>query len=188
MQGEGHFLALLKKSEDAPAEKIRLGKTAKLDKKSREVLEDFFRDCEWKPDWDRTEIRAGKVYQVPELPRKLSGIHFLRNGLYMGEMKKDRFEPSQQLAMTLKGSLYAGVLSLKADDERIERYLKGETILVENGEASRGKGWILVCVDGFALGWGKLVNGVLKNKYWSGWRKIKKYCYCSLLSQRDNGV
>lgn len=99
------------------------------------------------------------------------GDTFLRNGLYMGEMKKDRFEPSQQLAMTLKASQYAGNFCMMPGDERIERYLKGETILVEKGEASREKGWILVCVDEYALGWGKLVNGVLKNKYWSGWRK-----------------
>ena len=50
------------------------------------------------------------------------------------------------------------------------RYLRGETLILEPGEATREKGWILVCVDQYALGWGKLVNGVLKNKYWSGWR------------------
>lgn len=171
MKGEGHFLARLRKSPEVPEEKIILGKSGKLDKKSRKILDDFFEDCTWKPDWNRIEVRADKVYQVPELPGKLSGIHFLRNGLYMGELKKDRFEPSQQLAMTLSGAQYAGVLSLKPEDDRIDRYLRGETILVENGEATRPKGWILVCVDNFSLGWGKLVNGVLKNKYWGGWRK-----------------
>ena len=32
------------------------------------------------------------------------------------------------------------------------------------------KGWQLVCVNGYPLGWGKLVNGTLKNKYHAGWR------------------
>ena len=195
MNGEGHFLALLKKEEcaadremtareaDRNNAKIPAGKTGRndrkatagkqggVDQKSRQALEEFFSDCAWKPDWDRTEIRAGKVYQVPDLPKNLQGIRFLRNGLYMGEMKKDRFEPSQQLAMTLSADRYAGVLSLKPEDERVDRYLRGETILVESGEVKRQKGWILVGVDNFSLGWGKLVNGVLKNKYWGGWRK-----------------
>lgn len=171
MKGEGHFLALLHKSEDAEAVKVKLGRCTKLDKKSRLILEEFFEDCNWKPDWERTEIRGGKVYQVPELPEKLSGIHFLRNGLYIGEMKKERFEPSQQLAMTLSGRDYQGMLSLQAEDERIGRYLKGETILVETGEATRENGWLLVCVEGHPLGWGKLVRGVLKNKYAAGWRR-----------------
>ena len=66
---------------------------------------------------------------------------------------------------------YEGTFSLKPEDERVERYLRGETILVGDGEATQSKGWILVCVDDYSLGWGKLVNGVLKNKYSSGWRK-----------------
>lgn len=171
MKGEGHFLALMQKSEEEDTIRIRLARPAKIDKKSRGILEDFFKDCSWKPEWERMEIRAEKVYLVPELPEKLSGIHFLRNGLYMGDLKKDRFEPSQQLAMVLKRDQYQGTLSLNPADERVERYLKGETVLVENGEASRNKGWILVCVDEYALGWGKLVNGILKNKYSAGWRK-----------------
>ena len=170
LKGEGHFLALLKKSEDAPETRIRLEPPTRMDKKNKAVLEEFFRDCRWKPDWERVQIKGEKVYLVPELPAKLNGIHFLRNGLYLGDLKKNRFEPSQQLAMTLKASDYAGSVSLSPEDERIGRYLRGETLLLEPGEATREKGWILVCVDQYALGWGRLVNGVLKNKYWSGWR------------------
>lgn len=171
MKGEGHFLALLKKSETAMEAVVRIGRTQRPDKKTRQVVDAFFSDCKWEPDWERIEVRGEKVYLVPELPEKLQGIHFLRNGLYMGDLKKDRFEPSQQLAMMLKGNDYAGVLSLKSEDVRVEKYLHGETLLVEAGESTIAKGWILVCVDGFPLGWGKLVNGVLKNKYASGWRK-----------------
>ena len=170
MKGEGHFLALLKKSEDAPETRIGLEPPTRMDKKNKAVLEEFFKDCQWKPDWERVQIKGEKVYLVPELPAKLNGIHFLRNGLYLGDLKKNRFEPSQQLAMTLKASDYEGSVSLSPEDERIGRYLRGETLLLEPGEATREKGWILVCVDRYALGWGKLVNGVLKNKYWSGWR------------------
>lgn len=171
MKGEGHFLALLKKSETAMEAVVRIGRTQRPDKKTRQVVDAFFSDCKWEPDWEHIEVRREKVYLVPELPEKLQGIHFLRNGLYMGDLKKDRFEPSQQLAMMLKGNDYAGVLSLKSEDVRVEKYLHGETLLVEVGESTIAKGWILVCVDGFPLGWGKLVNGVLKNKYASGWRK-----------------
>ena len=32
------------------------------------------------------------------------------------------------------------------------------------------KGWYLVCVDGYPLGFGKLANQTLKNKYLPGWR------------------
>ena len=41
---------------------------------------------------------------------------------------------------------------------------------VEDLADAGGKGWRLVCVDGFPLGWGKLAGGRLKNKYYPGWR------------------
>ena len=94
----------------------------------------------------------------------------MRNGLLMGEIRKDRFEPSQQLAMAIPAGGYPARLSLSPEDERIERYLRGETIL-EEGEATVEQGWILVCVDEYPLGWGKLVKGLVKNKYAAGWRK-----------------
>ena len=33
-------------------------------------------------------------------------------------------------------------------------------------------GWVLVCLDDFPLGWGKINNGTLKNKYYAGWRMV----------------
>lgn len=55
-------------------------------------------------------------------------------------------------------------------DERILHYLKGETIEIEPEEAKSPKGWQLLCVSGYPLGWGKLVNGLLKNKFLASWR------------------
>ncbi len=173
MKGEGHFLALLEKQvsdEEDPAGRAVPQALLRPDKKSRKLLEEFFRDTGFEPLWDQVEIRGGKVYQVPRLPRLSGGIRFLRNGLLLGEIRKDRFEPSQQLAMALPAGAYPARLSLAPEDERIGRYLRGETILAE-GETAAEKGWILVCVEEFPLGWGKLVKGLVKNKYAAGWRK-----------------
>ena len=104
----------------------------------------------------------------------LRGVRFLRTGLLMGELKKQRFEPSQALAMNLKKEEYKKVIDLSADDGRVFRYLKGETLDVEDlVPEERGKkknSWYLVCVDGYPLGWVKLAGGMLKNKYLPGWR------------------
>ena len=72
--------------------------------------------------------------------------------------------------MVLKKDEYSSVLDFSVSDERVMRYLKGETIEVRDEECRRTDGWQLVCVDGYPLGWGKLLNGVLRNKYFSGWR------------------
>ena len=88
----------------------------------------------------------------------------------MGEVKKNRFEPSQSLAMALKNGEYKNCLNLSIEDERVQRYLRGETITLTEEEKKINDGWVLVCIDGFSLGWGKKNKANLKNKYHSGWR------------------
>ena len=48
--------------------------------------------------------------------------------------------------------------------------VKGESLEAADIADSEGKGWTLACVDGFPLGWGKVAEGRLKNKYYRGWR------------------
>lgn len=142
-----------------------------LSRKDRELIEEFLKPCSHSFPAERMELRGQKVYLVPELPETVRGLKFLRNGLYMGEIRKDRFEPSQQLAMSLGAGEFQECICLEPDDERAQRYLRGETLNIRPEETKSPSGWKLVCVGGLPLGWGKLVQGVLKNKYQSSWRK-----------------
>ena len=110
-----------------------------------------------------------QCYLMPDykLPKKL---RYLRTGIQLGTCKKGRFEPSQQLAMLLNGQSYPFVLNLSSEDQRVIRYLKGETLELTDEEDNFKKGWILVCTDGYALGWGKYAGGSIRNKYYPGWR------------------
>ena len=121
----------------------------------------------------RNFLALAKERRLPEelLNQNIRGLRFLRTGLFLGEVKGKRFEPSQALAMALGREEFSEVLDFSPEDERVNRYLKGETLDVEDlPGAAEGKGWRLVCVDGFPLGWGKLAAGSLKNKYYPGWR------------------
>ena len=175
MDGEGHFLALFHKKGDSLPPFFRpAGKGP--DKNTRKWLEEFFAEIGLHTlggqefDWNRVEVRKDKVYYQLPFPLDLRGISFLRNGLYLGDLKKNRFEPSQPLALALHKEDIEATISLSVSDERITRYLKGETLNIEPEEAARKKGWHLLCADGYPIGFGKLVNGILKNKYPAGWR------------------
>ena len=170
MRGEGHFLALLQKGQADTEHDADHYPSAKGGRKIPEELSEFFADVAWDLKPERLDIRNERVYYMPEDLPDLKGIRFLRSGLLLGELKKKRFEPSQALAMNLSMESYAHTLDLKAEDTRVQRYLKGETIDVDDLVSSRAKGWHLVCVDGYPLGWGKLAGGTLKNKYLPGWR------------------
>ena len=168
MKGEGHYVALVRKGEKAGQRELTLPVSTR--RKLPEELTQFLKDVKKEFQPSRIEIHGERVYYMPEGLPEVRGIRFLRTGLLMGELKKNRFEPSQAFAMSLKKEEYAHIIDLPADDERIVRYLKGETLDVDELASAKEKGWYLVCVDGFPLGWGKLAGGTLKNKYLPGWR------------------
>lgn len=174
MNGEGHFLALLKKPGDVPDDLKPA--TAKPDKETKKWLEAFFQEIGLTSiggiaiDWNRMETRGEKIYYLPPVAGNFRGLTFLRNGLYLGDLKKNRFEPSQPLALAIHKDEAEAIISLPVNDERLTRYLKGETLMIEPKEAAHAKGWHLLCADGYPIGFGKLVNGILKNKYPAGWR------------------
>ena len=181
MSGEGHFMALLHKKSGTQQQvqqtvsqsSIWWEKCKGLNKEQKAAAEDFFSHVNIAYDGKRIDVRGDNLYYLPAPKYDGRGLHFLRNGLFMGEFKKKRFEPSQPFALALHAQDFDQVLDFSADDERLSRYLRGETFDVSDliaGEKKR-KGWQLVMVAGHPLGFGKLVNNNLKNKYPAGWRK-----------------
>lgn len=174
MKGEGHFMALLRKPGDSLIEPPVSRREASKD--TRKWLEIFFQEIGLASlggqpfDWSRVETRGDRVYYLPPVDLPLRGLNFLRNGLYLGDLKKNRFEPSQPLALAIRKGEAKTVISLFLGDKRLERYLKGETLEIAPSEASSSKGWHLLCAEGYPLGFGKLVNHIFKNKYPAGWR------------------
>ena len=92
----------------------------------------------------------------------------VRSGLLFGTLKKGRLEPSQHLAMSLSAETFDRVVSFAADDPRTEKYLRGETVETETD----GNGWVLVCTDGYPLGFGRCSGTVIKNRIDPGVRKL----------------
>ncbi len=183
IKGEGHFVALLHKKDTATALAVESsakdgkekGTINKYDPKVRSKYKkisdeafDFFESIGFKIDVSRLWVNEDRINMLPEDAPDLSRLRVLRTGLFLGEMKKGRFEPSQSLALALKAEEYPNVLDLKLDDDRVVRYLKCESIDVEDGEVNDG--YCLVAVDGYPLGWGKVDKGRFKNKYLPSWR------------------
>lgn len=176
LKGEGHFLALMRKKggDDGgkeilpPMDPVTAGKRVRAVEKEKE-LDAFLRQsgAEW--DYGRIVIHQDNVYYLPEGLAWNLPLRFLRTGLFLGELKKGRFEPSQALAMSMKAGQFPNTVSFPAGDNRVLRYLKGETISLE-GDEGPVKGWCLAAMEGFPLGWAKGTGMSLKNKYYPGWR------------------
>lgn len=163
LDGEGHFVALMKKDGKAST-----NKTSNFSSYQNNSLSDFLKLCNINVDNYHIERINDGIHLLPNHDFDNASIRTLRSGLLLGSIKKDVFDPSQALAMSLKSNEFAQVIDLSIEDLRVEKYLKGETISIEQNY----KGWTLICVDGYPLGFGKANNHKLKNKIDSGWRVL----------------
>ncbi len=163
LKGEGHFLALLQKNGEAVENKIPLEE--KKWTKQMDAFTDFAKETLTELPEGIYKIFGDGLYLLPEGTPKLEKLRVLRTGWMLGTLKKDRFEPAQAFAMGLKRENVKNVADFPLEDDRVIRYLKGETV-----EAEGKDGWTLVCVDGFPLGWAKRQKNRLKNKYPVSWK------------------
>lgn len=168
LTGEGHFLALLRKAGDHDS--TSLTNPASLSKDVPPALSDFCAETlNFTPE--APFIHYGDfLYQAPsiELP-DFSGLRVPRPGLPLGELRKGRFLPSHALALACQLSQVKRSHDLSGVGQSVQDYLRGHTLSVD-----LPNGWALVTVDEFPLGWGKVVNGVLKNHYPKGLRWLGK--------------
>lgn len=123
-------------------------------------------------------IRNGKLvmfgdqlYRLPDIDVDLKGLKIQRAGLHIGEFKKNRFEPSHSLALALKKSEAENTVELTCDDPQTNGFFNGLSIMLTQEQADKcKKGWVLVCVDGYPAGWGKVNGTQVKNHYPKGLR------------------
>lgn len=168
VDGEGHYLAVLKR-EGSVSEQYEgycaNGTEKGISERDAKEYLDFARDTlRIKPDGKL--VRFGEqLYLAPEQMPSTKGLKVLRPGLHLGTMKKNRFEPSHALALALKPEDVLHSYDMAGDSAEVRAYLNGQTVSAD-GE----KGWYLMTVDGYSIGWGKLAGGMIKNHYPKGLR------------------
>ena len=163
VSGEGHFVAKIQKleNEDCNVKYIKIKNNDKEVKDYREFEKKFLNISVE----SRFDIRGENLYLLPEEHPDTKKLKVLRYGLHLGMLKKNRFEPSHALSHYLKMEDVKNVENFSIQDNKILDYLRGNTI-----ETGKSRGWVLVCVEGIGLGWGKESNGILKNHYPKGLR------------------
>lgn len=152
-EGEGHFAALFKK--DGVLEKRS---NRPFNNTPPEVFAKFERDT-------FTTVHTGFFHTFGDrlylLPDKIcfDKIKVTRPGLYLGDIKKGRFEPSHALSHAHKAPDFKKTLNFSSDSEELLKFLKGDVLPCEL------KGWVCVLADNFPIGWGKAGGGILKNHF-----------------------
>ena len=112
-----------------------------------------------------------QLYRLPDMEVDIKGLKVQRAGLHIGEFKKQRFEPSHSLALALKLNDAKNVVKLTCDNPQTIGFFNGQSVMLSDEQAAEcKKGWALVCVDGYTVGWGKVNGTQVKNHYPKGLR------------------
>jgi 16S rRNA C967 or C1407 C5-methylase (RsmB/RsmF family)/NOL1/NOP2/fmu family ribosome biogenesis protein len=167
--GEGHFVAVLRKHDATPAgPQIKSWRPARLPRPVEAAYHAFCAEhLVAEPAGERLALVGSYLYALTDGLPDLTGLRFLHPGWWLGTLMKDRFEQSHALALALPPEFARRIVSLAPHDPALAAYLRGESFR-STGEA----GWVLLCVDGYPLGWGKRVAGILKSHYPRGLRRV----------------
>ncbi len=164
-RGEGHFVARLQRA-GAPAVEKAKPQRLTLPPCKEAAYRNFCAEAlAAPPPGEAVLLRDGRVLALAEaLPKGLERARLLSAGVYAGDMVNGRFRPSHALAMAT-GVEWRQTLPL--EEEALSAYLRGQVI-----PAAGLQGWCRAGVDGYPLGLGKAVEGMLKNHLPKGLRQV----------------
>jgi NOL1/NOP2/sun family putative RNA methylase len=169
--GEGHFIAVLRRiGRPEPAEPVEGRRSGSAPAAVRAATQYYRTFCDehltGAPGADRLTLEGAYLYAPPVTALPLDDLRVIHPGWWLGVIKTGRFEPSHALALALTPADVRQSLDLAPDDPRLSGYLRGA------GFSDPGRpAWVLVTVDGFPVGWGKRVTGMLKSHYPKGLRR-----------------
>ena len=156
--GEGHFVAVLRKSGNSPVPCVSQ-KAASLPQE----WVSFAKELGISLPSGRPVFFGDTLYWAPTDMPDIARLKVLSPGLELGQIRKGRFTPAHALALWCQTA--AVVQSYPADSRELSAYLHGETV------PSLQRGWCLVLADTYPIGWGKGDGTVLKNRYPKGLRR-----------------
>lgn len=164
LHGEGHFVAKMKKNGGIETSYVSPA-GSNIGKGQLKDFQQFLLETIPNHPFEHFFLFNQQLYSLPPSCPNFQGLRVLRAGLHLGELKKNRFEPNHALALSLKRGQAKNTFNLSSKDDQWIHYLKGETFAT-----GQDRGWTLITIDNFPLGWGKEAKGTLKNFYPKGLR------------------
>ena len=186
-RGDGHFCVHLIKGEEKDLRsadeyliKDVIGSKDKVTEAALNVLDEVLSDK------GREDLLKGRfvshgtgLFKMTFDEKLFKGLKVVKTGLYVGDLKplksgKKVFEPSNSIALALgrEDIRDDSYLALQRDDDRLIKYLRGETIQVNAEDSLKSSGTILVGIGNYPLGFAKINGSMAKNLYPKAWRLI----------------
>lgn len=161
-KGEGHFTALLRRTEENETATEFVKKQNKRKDTALETAIKLYYEFEktaLKVHLEGEFVLFGdNLYLLPRYV-DIDKLKVLRCGLHLGEVKRNRFEPSHALSHAFDEDVYINKVETLQDSDEIKKYMHGETLSLDVS------GWCVIKTEKYIVGWGKGSNGIVKNHY-----------------------
>lgn len=157
--GEGHFIAKLKKKSGIEKNISNL-KSSPLDT----LVKSFLKDQIMEDDY-YFYVDHDKVYMMKRPFMDLKKIKVLRQGLYIGDIIKKRFEPAHAFYMA---NCLKYLKTVDVSIETMDKFMHGLEI-----EQESKKGYVALSYKGINFGFGKSDGKRIKNKIPKGLRLME---------------
>jgi 16S rRNA C967 or C1407 C5-methylase (RsmB/RsmF family)/NOL1/NOP2/fmu family ribosome biogenesis protein len=167
VRSEGHTIHRLRRSGDHPGSTMfRVAPESPPSSWTKFVAENLVADPFPFPS-HRVAMQGDRVSLVPAHPlAQIIGKH-VRAGLWLGDVKPGRFEPSHALALAIDPNLVRNRLDVSTEEAQL--WISGAPLT-----AAGDSGWALITYAGNGLGWGKRTGNTVKNHYPKGLRRPLK--------------
>jgi len=160
MRGEGHFIAQLQKqitdvkTKELKPQKSNVNKLQRQDwhKVADQLLSITIEDS-------RLLAFGEHLYAMPTDLPDLTKLQVIRPGVNLGVFKKNRFEPALPLALAFQAKDFQEPVPIT--EEQWIDYVHGDTFSISDVT----NGWHALTCHELTVGFGKVVNGVVKNFY-----------------------
>ncbi|MCQ9217169.1 RsmF rRNA methyltransferase first C-terminal domain-containing protein [Streptococcus gallolyticus] len=163
-KGEGQFVAKLRDTRTAEARSVKPVKS-NLTKAQLKLWQDFAKQHIKVDLAGILQTFGDNLYLLPEGLPDLGKLKIVRNGLHLGTFKKNRFEPSFALGLSLSPDDVEQFV--KIDIEQFKVYASGNIVKLEEPIQN---GWYLVSINGNGIGFAKITGNILKNYFPKGLR------------------
>ena len=168
VEGEGFFIAVLKKTKPSPEKKYKEQAIALPVKNDLQILQSFITIPEhfslFKHD---TQIRMLHQLWLEDLKIIAGSLYIKKAGICVGEIKGKDVVPHHELALSTLDLKDIPVISLNKDDAL--QYLRKNDIIVDTSN-----GWNIVKYGAARLGWMKVMPNRMNNYYPAEWKILKQ--------------
>lgn len=164
--GEGHFVAKMKKSGES--ERVSYSSKPSKPTEGEKSAADLFEQCFLCEPYGKITQIGESCYILPQDMLDTRGLGVLRGGVLLGDIMRNRIEPSHALFMAAAAEDCKRVISLAPDSPELAAFLKGEEISAPDDF----KGYTAVACGDTITGFGKCSGGRLKNRYPKGLRMM----------------